>query len=296
MYYHEDIDPENPQFEPHMSREEYWTLFPTLIEERPAPYVFCRVCEKEISARGGNTIRKHLTSKSHILKYKSNKLGSTKSLITIMETFKDVFKIINDRLLCKVCRTYLSGDSPNAKKHLESNWHMKCEKIQNERVQLEDMDRDEFNTLLCETFAAAKIPFEKVDNPVLKNFIESISGMGVFTSSTLRDIHTSIDENFNKTAEEEGEKVVVKEEENATTSELPDHEDYSKPSTSVVKENFKLAQRLKVKQKIIDVIVSQPPKKKRKRDLDRQKKREEEAQREAEEAADSLNSLEDLFQ
>lgn len=234
--------------------------------------------------------------KGHILKYKSKKLGTPKSLTAIIETYNDVFKIVGEKLLCKICRTFISGDF-HAKKHLTCKWHTKCQKIRNDQAaQMENMDKDEFNTFLSESLAAAHIPFEKVENPAFRNFIESISGMGVYSCTSLRDIHLSIENRLNKTDTNETEEM-AKKEEDESMSEFPDHEDYIKPmSLWKEKEEFRLAQRLKVKQKINDVLVSAPPKKKRKRDRERQRKREEEAQRKAdEEMLNSLNSLENLY-
>ena len=110
-------------------------------------------------------------------------------------------KLQGDQIFCKACeQSFGGGQKSQLEQHIKSAKHVTNYELKKKRTQtqaqLEDfmqgnIKKSRSETLgkdLCQAFLAATIPWKKLENPVLKSFLESNLAIKIPDESSLRRI------------------------------------------------------------------------------------------------------------
>ncbi|KAG0440484.1 hypothetical protein DMUE_1712 [Dictyocoela muelleri] len=110
---------------------------------------------------------------------------------------RDDFKIRNNELICLFCSKELSYSVKEGTKTLKQHLETKVHKENKNRL-VETKSFEAFTSLkiinqtfdekIVEAFAAANIPLYKLQNPVLKGFLEKYTNMSILDESHYRKL------------------------------------------------------------------------------------------------------------
>lgn len=159
----------------------------TLLKEHPclekvpgkSAKINCVLCETTFDGSSVSKINDHLSSQKH-------RGGRPGSVTDILNKYPNDFEVADDKLICLKCFQPLSLSTPKIERHFKSKYHIRGEQLQNQRASARRLSAPEFNLELAEKFAVAGIPFEKLDHPELKGFLEKSFGYQITSASNMR--------------------------------------------------------------------------------------------------------------
>lgn len=126
------------------------------------------------------------------------KPSKTSHLKNLVEEFgANIFSTDGQILFCKICETRVAADKKfTVQQHIGRDKHQRSLKLEEKNKARQSLLIDsasnsnasfsEFFKELCEAFASANIPLNKVNNPIFKGFMEKYMQRSIPEESTLR--------------------------------------------------------------------------------------------------------------
>lgn len=147
---------------------------------------FCVPCKDTFNYRWPSEIKKHLKGSGHSKNLAAQAHGTTSRYAAILDANPEHFILVDGHLFCKSCKSTFDSATPNVAVHLASKFHKTGAAISKQHQAMANIDHHQFNSELCEAFVAANIPLEKLQNEILKKFLEKRTGHQTLHSSTMR--------------------------------------------------------------------------------------------------------------